>query len=172
MRVAAPELPAPAAIKAAIVAALGQTFASEAPNAWNGAPLHPALRAQIAARPNPGFEIHIALLDDQAVRQLNLEHRGKDKPTDVLSFAVWEGESFPAPPDDPFISLGDAVISVETAIKQAAELGHDLRTEMAFLAVHGALHLLGYDHASPTGRRQMFALQDQIVARVREDNGF
>ena len=68
--------------------------------------------------------------------------------------------------------LGDLVISIETAIRQAAELKHDLRAEVAFLAVHGTLHLLGYDHGTDAQRRKMFALQDAIVARVREDKGF
>ena len=68
--------------------------------------------------------------------------------------------------------LGDVVISIETAARQAQELGHDLRAEIAFLAVHGTLHLLGYDHGTDAQRRKMFALQDEIVARVRRARGF
>jgi probable rRNA maturation factor len=91
---------------------------------------------------------------------LNLEHRGKDKATDVLSFALFEGEAMPFPGED--LALGDLVISVETAARQARELGHDLRHEMAFLAIHGALHLLGYDHIRDADRRVMWKWQEQI----------
>ena len=118
------------------------------------------------------WQLDLQWLDDAEIQTLNRDTRGKDKPTDVLSFPVWEGETFPMPPDEPYIMLGDLVISIETAARQARELKHDLRAEVAFLAVHGALHLLGYDHDTDSKRRKMFALQDAIVARVREDKGF
>lgn len=136
-------------------------------------PLYPALQTQLESIENPQWQIDIAFTDDAAMQRLNAEHRGKDKPTDVLSFPVWEGDFvFPLPPDETNIMLGDMVISIETAIRQARELKHDLRVEVAFLAAHGALHLLGYDHGNNTQRRVMFALQDEIVARVREAKGF
>lgn len=89
-----------------------------------------------------GAELSLVLCDDAFIRPLNRDYRGKDAPTDVLSFAMQEGEDLLA--DDPV--LGDLVISVETARRQAGEQGHDLGAELRVLLVHGLLHLLGYDH--------------------------
>ena len=118
------------------------------------------------------WQVDLQWVDDAEIQTLNRDTRGKNKPTDVLSFPVWEGEPFPAPPDQSDVMLGDLVISIETAIRQAQELKHDLRVEIAFLAVHGTLHLLGYDHGTDSERRKMFALQDQIAAQLREAKGF
>ena len=174
IRAAMPEInwPATQALTAAMRAALQQTFSQTQPNALGNPPLHPSLAGQIEAREAYGFEIQIGVFDDETIREGNLQYRGKDKPTDVLSFSPWEGFEFPSAPDEPYLMLGDVVISIETAARQAQELKHDLRAEMAFLAVHGALHLLGYDHGSDAQRRKMFALQDEIVAKVREAKGF
>ncbi len=87
-------------------------------------------------------ELSIVLCDDPFIQALNRDHRGKDAPTDVLSFAMREGED--ADEDDPI--LGDLVISVPTAARQAAAMGHGLAAELRVLLVHGFLHLLGYDH--------------------------
>ena len=83
----------------------------------------------------------VVLSDDAKLRSLKLEFWGEDAPTDVLSFSQWE-------PGDPFVPevLGDIVISLETAQRQALERGHDLTTEVTVLAAHGLQHLLGYDH--------------------------
>ena len=139
----------------------------------NAQPLYSALNSHLNAITVPvQWHLDLQWLGDDEIQTINRQTRGKDKPTDVLSFPVWEGETFPAPPDQSAVMLGDLVISVETAIAQARELKHDLRAEIAFLAAHGTLHLLGYDHASDAGRRQMFALQDEIVAQLREAKGF
>ena len=136
-------------------------------------PLYPALASHLENMAVPAqWQLDLQWLDDEEIQLINRETRGKDKPTDVLSFPVWEGEAFPMPPDQSEIMLGDMVISIETAIRQAQELNHDLRAEIAFLAVHGTLHLFGYDHGIDAGRRKMFALQDQIVAELREARGF
>ena len=87
-------------------------------------------------------ELSLVLSDDAFIQRLNRQHRGKDAPTDVLSFPMREGEG--ADEEDPV--LGDLVISVDTAARQAAELGHSLEAELRVLLVHGFLHLLGYDH--------------------------
>jgi probable rRNA maturation factor len=87
-------------------------------------------------------ELSIVLCDDAFIRPLNRQWRGIDAPTDVLSFAQNEGED--VRPDDPV--LGDLVISVETAARQAEALGHPLALELRVLFVHGLLHLCGYDH--------------------------
>ena len=87
-------------------------------------------------------ELSIVLCDDAFIHALNRDYRGVDAPTDVLSFSMREGEE--SDPDDPV--LGDVIISVETAARQAAAAGHDLSHEIRHLLVHGILHLLGHDH--------------------------
>ncbi len=98
-------------------------------------------------------EVSVTFVDNEAIRALNREYRGKDSATDVLSFPLLEEEDgFVMPPDEADAegteptALGDIVISVERAKAQAAEYGHSFERELAFLAVHSTLHLLGYDH--------------------------
>lgn len=87
-------------------------------------------------------ELSILLTDDREIHELNAGYRNKDKPTDVLSFAQLEGEFFSFPGS----SLGDVVISTETAVKQAKKYRHSFEAEILRLLIHGILHLLGYDH--------------------------
>ncbi len=91
-------------------------------------------------------EVSLTLCGEKYIHELNLQYRGVDKPTDVLSFPMYENGNFV--PDECLISaaLGDIVISVPRAKEQAAELGHSFLREAVFLAVHSTLHLLGYDH--------------------------
>lgn len=86
-------------------------------------------------------ELSILLTDDEEIHRLNRTYRNRDRPTDVLSFSQREGE-FPGPA----VVLGDVVISIETAKRQAQERGHSLEGEILELLAHGVLHLLGYDH--------------------------
>lgn len=106
-------------------------------------------------------EVTLVLLDDPAIRRLNREHRGMDSPTDVLSYPTSE-------PDDsgiPVVShLGDIVISVDTAIGQAAEHGHDLLSETLVLAAHGLTHLRGLDHSTEEEWNIFRATQQRILA--------
>lgn len=88
-------------------------------------------------------ELTLVLTDDAAIQVLNRDYRGKDKATDVLSFAQLEGETVPV---GEALVLGDVVISVDTARRQARALGHSLEVELRRLFVHGLLHLLGHDH--------------------------
>jgi probable rRNA maturation factor len=94
-------------------------------------------------------QVSVTLTDNEGIRELNREYRGIDKETDVLSFPLmdFEGTEEPAA-DEPEISLGDIVISVERAVEQAQEFGHSFEREVAFLCVHSMLHLLGYDHVN------------------------
>lgn len=92
-----------------------------------------------------GVELSVLLCDDDVIEPLNLDWRGVEGPTDVLSFAMDEGEELALPPGIPR-PLGDLVISVQTAARQAAGLGHPLEQELRVLVVHGLLHLLGHDH--------------------------
>lgn len=93
------------------------------------------------------FEVNITFVDNEQIKQLNNEHRNKDKETDVLSFPLSsDGKTFDKNPETDAFMLGDIVISVEKAMEQADEYGHTLEREIGFLSVHSMLHLIGYDH--------------------------
>lgn len=109
------------------------------------------------------FSLDISWTDDAQIQTINRDYRTKDKPTDVLSFPFWEGESLFEGEELP---LGDLILSLETAVRQANELKHSLEGEVAFLAIHGTLHLLGFDHDTPSKRRAMFAWQDELFAAL------
>jgi probable rRNA maturation factor len=91
--------------------------------------------------------------DAEEIQQLNASYRNIDRVTDVLTFPAWEGDAILCPPDG---YLGDIAICYERAAEQAQEYGHSLERELAFLAVHGALHLLGYDHMKPEDEPSCF----------------
>lgn len=93
-------------------------------------------------------EISVRFVDNEMIRELNREHRGIDRETDVLSFPLGENGVYDVNNDTGAYMLGDIVISVEKAMAQAEEYGHSLEREIAFLAVHSMLHLLGYDHVN------------------------
>lgn len=107
-------------------------------------------------------EVDITIVDDQEIHSLNKEYRNVDRPTDVLSFALDEkDENEPEIIDAPEEHLlGDIIISAETAARQAEEFGHGLPREMVYLAVHGLLHLLGYDHIQE---------DDKVIMRMKEE---
>ncbi len=111
-------------------------------------------------------EVSITYTDNQSIHALNLQYRQVDKPTDVLSFPLMDfsGESDEPVADEPVVSLGDIVISLERAREQAEEYGHSFEREVAFLTVHSMLHLLGYDHeVSEEDDRDMRARQSAIM---------
>lgn len=91
-------------------------------------------------------EVNVTFVDDAQIRELNLQYRKKDAPTDVLSFPMGENRKFDLDPDTGAFVLGDVVISLERAEEQAKKYGHSLQQEVAFLTVHSMLHILGYDH--------------------------
>jgi len=126
--------------------------------------LFPALREQLELESAPPqFALSVSWTDDAAMRELNFQYRGKDKATDVLSFPFWEGDFLLA---GELFPLGDLILSLETAIRQALELKHSLEREIVFLTVHGTLHLLGFDHDTAPHRRTMFAWQDELADKV------
>ena len=90
--------------------------------------------------------VSVTFSDNEYIRELNRTHRDKDTHTDVLSFPMFEREDLVPMPGEKSVMLGDIVISLERAAEQAAELGNSLKREVAFLAIHSTLHLLGYDH--------------------------
>ena len=122
-----------------------------------------AVCAVIEAENASGRHPCIVLTDDQTIHAYNRDYRNVDRPTDVLSFPADEGDELTAPPDG---FLGDVIISVDTAKRQAAELGHSVEREIAFLTVHGMLHLLGYDHIDPDDEAVMTARQREIITVI------
>ncbi len=105
-----------------------------------------------------GSEVHLAIVNDEEIKALNLAYRGKNSSTDVLSFSYLQEKSFPL--DN---LIGELVISVETAMRQACARKKTFKEEARFLFVHGLLHLFGHDHKKPAERKKMFALQDEIL---------
>lgn len=107
-----------------------------------------------------GAEISVLLTSDAAIRELNRDHRGKDKPTNVLSFPT-------AGPDEPLQPLlGDIVLARETLIREAEAEGKPFADHLRHLAVHGTLHLLGYDHETDAEAEEMEALETAILAEL------
>ncbi len=106
-------------------------------------------------------ELSLLLVSDGEMRRLNRRWRGRDRPTDVLAFAQAEG-----PGGAPDGMLGDVVISVDTARRQAAERGETLGREAERLLVHGVLHLLGYDHERSTAEARRMQRRERALARV------
>lgn len=109
-------------------------------------------------------EVSIVFVDDDYIAGLNLQYRGIDGPTDVLSFAMLEGPDMPGDEDEPM--LGDVVISMETARRQAGEYGHSFIREVAYLTVHGVLHLLGYDHKTQLDKQRMRTQEETILTQA------
>ena len=115
----------------------------------------------LVAREVTAAELSIALVDDITIQQLNRDYRNQDKPTDVLAFAMSEGEQLPTAEDELQL-LGDVIISVPTARRQAEERGRPLLDELTMLLAHGLLHLLGYDHDTDATEREMILLTRKL----------
>ena len=109
------------------------------------------------------------ITDDAYIRELNRQYRQIDEPTDVLSFSATEGDDFITPDDQP-LYLGDIIISLPTAQRQAHEVGHSIEKELALLSIHGCLHLLGYDHADDDERAHMWQVQDALLCSLEESD--
>jgi len=120
------------------------------------------------------FEVSISFVNNQEMRKLNKEYRNIDKETDVLSFPLAEfieeelnTEDEGAEYIEEEIALGDIVISMEKAVEQSEEYGHSFKRELAFLLVHGMLHLLGYDHDEEASEGEMFDKQEEILKNMK-----
>ena len=109
-------------------------------------------------------EVSVSFVDNEAIHKLNLEYREKDKPTDVLSFPMWEKEELSdgTALDGHAVTLGDVIISAEKAQAQAKEYGHSLEREICFLSVHSILHLLGYDHET--------SAEDEVYMKTKQED--
>ena len=106
-------------------------------------------------------EISVLICDADTIHELNRDYRNVDAPTDVLSFALNEGDD-DVPEEE--TELGDIVINLDRAIAQAAEFGHSKEREMAYLSVHGFLHILGYDHYDPEEKKAMRKAEEEILS--------
>ncbi len=124
--------------------------------------LERAVRATLENQNAPkDATLSILLTDDAQIQSLNREYRGFDMPTDVLSFGVHERD-----PETGFLYLGEIIVSIPYAAKQAQKNGHSLKAEVQLLIVHGVLHLLGHDHADAKEKAKMWAAQTKILDRL------
>ena len=114
------------------------------------------------------YEVDVSLVDDETIHQVNRDYRNVDRVTDVISFAFNDDKD----PKDQINSLdvqkmlGEILICLPQAKRQAAEIGNSLERELSFLFTHGLLHLLGYDHMTPEDEAIMFPLQEKILSLV------
>jgi probable rRNA maturation factor len=135
------------------------------------------ISATLTAEGQPDGEVTLVVTSDEAIAELNRQYRGVEGPTDVLSFPTQEPTPDPSTIElrTSFVSapemaayLGDIVIALPFTRRQADELGRSLAHELRLLAVHGALHLLGYDHIEPEEEAAMWARQDAILATLAD----
>ena len=108
-------------------------------------------------------DVNIAIVTDEQIRRMNRDFRNVDASTDVLSFPAWDGTLIESAA---YGFLGDIAINRAAAFRQAAEYGHSPERELSFLAVHGVLHLLGYDHINPEDEPIMNKKQEEILAWI------
>ena len=146
--------------------------------AWLG-----ALQAELPSQlQSPAYSLGLSLVGDAEITALNADWRGKSGPTDVLAFAAQDDDldgaaAFPLLPQDGSdaeswegepLELGDIVMSIETAARQATEHGHTLEQELLFLATHGLLHLLGWDHPDDASLAGMLLRQEQLLCASQQ----
>ena len=156
------------------------TLEIDAPGAPEGIKdlLEAVARAAMGLEGLMGAEVAARLVDDEAIRAINREHRGIDRATDVLSFptvSYREGRTAGSSlklvrreynPSTGLCFLGDLVISLPRAAEQAAAYGHSLDRELGYLTAHGVFHLMGYDHENEDGQRVMRALEEQALSML------
>ena len=129
-----------------------------------------AIAATLTAEGRPEGEVTLLVTDDATIAAYNQQYRGVEGPTDVLSFAAQEPTPGFVTAPEMASYLGDIVIALPFTRRQAAALDRPLSAELLLLAVHGTLHLLGYDHAEPADEATMWARQDAILAGLAHDD--
>lgn len=103
------------------------------------------------------YEVSVSFVGDEEIHELNMDYRGVDRTTDVLSF----------PMDDEFTNmLGDIVININKVIEQANEYGHSEKREISYLTVHSTLHLMGFDHEEEEDKKEMRAVEDRVMEKL------
>lgn len=133
---------------------------------WPVAFLKSVVRETLREVGSPAAEVSLILTDDRRIQDLNDRYRGLDKPTDVLSFALEEGQPFVLPKGMPR-QLGDVIVSVDTTLRHAQEEGNDHRSEIAWVICHGTLHLLGYDHQTRSDLIKMRERERAVLERLK-----
>lgn len=130
-------------------------------------PLRKVARKILSVSGCPDAQLSILIVDDAQIQEINRDYLGKDRPTNVISFAMQEGEGGGVQPD----LLGDVVISAETAARDAEEANTSFESELYFLLLHGILHLLGYDHERGTRQdaERMEAREREVFSVIREE---
>lgn len=119
----------------------------------------------------PRCVVEVLFTDNEGIRQLNAAHRGKDEPTDVLSFPLSDADTPLVPePDGSLPVLGSVVINMSRCREQADEYGHSFKRELCYLTVHSVLHLLGYDHENEEDKRSMREREESIMLQMRVRN--
>lgn len=150
-----------------------QQMAEGLDRSWLNAVCERVLRARFA---DSETEMGLLVTGQERIRELNKNYRGKDKPTDVLSFYMTKGSSiteendeygFAVPPDG-FTHLGEVIISYPQAVIQAEERNHPIKKELAALIIHGILHLLGFDHNTDEEEAEMKALEEDIMSNMED----
>ena len=136
--------------------------------------LEKVLLSGLTLHQKEGSEVSVILVDDDYIHELNLEYRGIDQPTDVLSFAMKdnpEDYAIVLPEEIPEL-LGDIYISIDRTIEQAGVYNHSFERELNYLAIHGLLHLLGFDHQDADDTDVMRKAEEQILAGFSLGRGF
>ncbi len=119
----------------------------------------------LPSKPAAPLEITVTLTNDAEIKKINREHRGKNKPTNVLSFPLWETlEEIPVSKDP--VPAGDIIIALETMKREALEQGKSLKHHFCHMLVHGFLHLLGYDHMTDSEAEEMETLETKILKKL------
>ncbi len=122
-----------------------------------------------------GWEVSLLFCDDGFIHELNRQYRGKDEPTDVLSFAAYadnEEKGFSSPADYATITAGDVVISIDTLKKHSLEFAVSEHEELKRLLIHGILHLTGMDHASNSPDEKMLRTQEELMKQMAGETIF
>ncbi|MGL4253903.1 MAG: rRNA maturation RNase YbeY [Fusobacteriaceae bacterium] len=112
--------------------------------------------------PEKPVYVSVAVVDNERIQEINRDYRGKDSPTDVISFAYHETEDFDIGPYD---TLGDIVISIDRVAEQASEYNHTVTREFYYVLTHGLLHLMGYDHIEAEDKEEMRAREEEILEK-------
>lgn len=123
--------------------------------------LEPLLTYALEVENVDNLEFNVIIINNEEIHKINKEYRGIDRPTDVISFALENYKDIKYEND--YRVLGDIYISIDKVREQAKEYGHSEKRELAFLAVHGLLHLLGYDHMEKEDEKVMFSRQELIL---------
>ena len=142
---------------------LNQQKVLSLPKEWRALVRKACTTAVLGEQFKEDCEINVTFVDDKKIRQINNDFRGIDKSTDVLSFPLGDENGYEVNPENTLITLGDVIISVEHALKQADLYGHGVDRELAYLTVHSILHILGYDHVNNEQERAVMRYHEEVI---------